>query len=251
MPIDFLPRAPDTIGALRGTDAVMANKQRDSRPNLVNDLRHLAFVIDGLAMADRVSAAAASFENACRIVEFSFSTFPDLAAVSFFSPEIQRWLQDFRDDRAFLQICSRGLRNLESVAKAADGVFRVLGRTDDLPDAIQIPNSPPGARRRQVSWFLNYSGRDEILRAAERYLRSNLGVPLQESEFPAWLDTAGLPDPDLLLYAGGELKPKDFLLWQASYAEIWYSPEPWPTFSTGTLLKATKDYFARHRRFGR
>ena len=74
---------------------------------------------------------------------------------------------------------------------------------------------------------------------------------LADGELDAWLDTAGIPDPDLLLYVGGSLEPRDALLWQGSYAEISHTPEPMTAFTAAGLRRAVVDYFERQRRFGR
>ncbi len=67
----------------------------------------------------------------------------------------------------------------------------------------------------------------------------------------AWLDTAGVPEPDLVILAGGPLEAKDALLWQGSYAEIWHTALPWPEFTPGDLRAAVGDFAERQRRFGR
>lgn len=217
-----------------------------------NKLHHIAFVIDGLAVVpDRAAAVTATFEKARTIVAFAFASFPELLAVSFFSPEIQAWLRDQRHGRAVIAACAQGLGGLAASADAENAAFRLLGRVQELPEEVRAQTAPTADRARRVTWFLNYSGRDEILRAATRFLEANPGLLLREADLPAWLDTAGIPDPDLLLYSGGEIAPKDFLLWQASYAELWHSPQPWTSFSTNDLQQALEDYFRRQRRFGK
>lgn len=222
------------------------------RDDRVNDLRHLAFVIDGLAtVSDRAAVVRTSLEKARTIVEAAFSSYPDLAAVSFFSPETQAWLNDRRDGGTVAEACAQGLRGLGASALAQDASLRILGRIEDLPEGIRAQSAPQGDRPRQVVWFLDYSGRDEILRAATRFLQEHPGVPLREEDLAGRLDTAGLPDPDFVLFAGGELEPKDFMLWQTSYAEIWHGSKSWLEFTTEDLRVAVDDYAHRHRRFGK
>jgi len=98
---------------------------------------------------------------------------------------------------------------------------------------------------------LSYGGRGEILEAVRR-LRSCAGIPadLDEAQFSAHLDTAGLPDPDLIVRTSGEKRISNFLLWQAAYAELYFTDVLWPDFSEKELLAALLDYEGRQRRFG-
>jgi len=97
----------------------------------------------------------------------------------------------------------------------------------------------------------NYGGRDEILRAAAR--ASNAGHDLQnmtEAQFNAFLDTADLPDVDLVIRTSGEKRISNFLLWQAAYAEFVFTDVLWPDFGLADLKAAISEYNTRNRRFG-
>ncbi|BDQ26791.1 di-trans,poly-cis-decaprenylcistransferase [Helicobacter heilmannii] len=97
---------------------------------------------------------------------------------------------------------------------------------------------------------LNYGGRDEIARACKRVLESGLKGDLQEL-IGAHLDTAGLPDVDLLVRTGGEMRLSNFLLWQSSYAELFFSPVLWPDFTPEDLAQIIASFNQRQRKFGR
>jgi undecaprenyl diphosphate synthase len=99
---------------------------------------------------------------------------------------------------------------------------------------------------------LNYGGRAEIVEAVRKIVRGGLVRPqdLDEERFAGFLDTAGIPDPDLLIRTSGELRISNFLLWQIAYTEIWITPVLWPDFRTHDLLRAVVDYQKRDRRFG-
>lgn len=97
----------------------------------------------------------------------------------------------------------------------------------------------------------NYGGRDEILRAVQR--AAVAGADLQEmteSDFARYLDTDGLPDPDLVIRTSGEKRISNYLLWQAAYAEFVFTDVLWPDFNRKDLIAALKDYTGRNRRFG-
>lgn len=98
----------------------------------------------------------------------------------------------------------------------------------------------------------NYGGRDEIRRAAIKACRlaEEKGERFTESDFAAFLDTAGIPDPDLVIRTSGEERISNFLLWQAAYSEFVFTDVLWPDFSKEELIKCIKEYQHRHRRFG-
>ena len=98
---------------------------------------------------------------------------------------------------------------------------------------------------------LNYSGRDDILRAAQALVEQKAdGTVLDEELFTSFLDTRGLPDPDLIIRTGGENRISNFLLWQGAYSEFYSTAVYWPDFQQKELEKALKAYARRERRFG-
>ncbi len=99
---------------------------------------------------------------------------------------------------------------------------------------------------------LSYSSRDELLRATKRIMQSGGEVAsLTEDDISQALDTASLPELDLLIRTGGEYRISNFLLWQSAYAELYFSPTYWPDFGREALLEALKSYAQRERRFGK
>jgi undecaprenyl diphosphate synthase len=97
----------------------------------------------------------------------------------------------------------------------------------------------------------NYGARDEIARAVQRLVQDGIpGSAVTPELIDRYLDTAGLPDPDLIIRTGGEMRLSNFLLWQAAYAEYYSSPVCWPDFSPDELYHAFADYARRARRFG-
>lgn len=100
---------------------------------------------------------------------------------------------------------------------------------------------------------LNYGGRDEIKRAVERMLKAQKEGSLEtisEETISSYLDTAGLPDPDLLIRTSGEQRLSNFLPWQLAYTEFYFTEVPWPDFKHEELVKAIQKYEERDRRFG-
>lgn len=101
---------------------------------------------------------------------------------------------------------------------------------------------------------LNYGSRDEITRAVNRMLEDQkagkLETPVSENTISGYLDTAGLPDPDLMIRTSGELRLSNYLLWQLAYSEFYFTDVPWPDFKKEELVKAIEKYNERDRRYG-
>lgn len=102
---------------------------------------------------------------------------------------------------------------------------------------------------------INYGSRGEIVRAiqqiAAKVTQGLLSIAqINEEVVSAHLDTAGMPDPDLLIRTSGEMRVSNYLLWQISYAEIWVTPTLWPDFDQRHLQAAIRDFAERNRRFG-
>ena len=96
---------------------------------------------------------------------------------------------------------------------------------------------------------LNYSGRDDIARAVMKMQADNVSNP-DEDKISSYLDTAGMPDPELLIRTSGEARISNFLLWQIAYSEVYFCDVLWPDFKGEHLNEAIKDYQKRERRFG-
>jgi undecaprenyl diphosphate synthase len=141
------------------------------------------------------------------------------------------------------------------------GVYFVhLGERLGLPnfvinvlDNIQKRNSTE--RKLYLNIAFNYSGRNEIARACRSLAARVRGgeinpEDISEAQIERELYTAGMPDPDLLIRTGGELRVSNFLLWQIAYSEIWVTEVLWPDFSARVFEQAIEDYTKRSRRFG-
>lgn len=138
--------------------------------------------------------------------------------------------------------------------------IRTSGEIKSLPEKVQalIEKAKEGTKENKgliLNIALSYGGRDEIVRACkkivERALRGEVKLEeIDDKLFSSFLDTDGLPEPDLLIRTSGETRISNFLLWQIAYTEIWITPVFWPDFSEEHLIMAIEDYQKRKRRFG-
>lgn len=132
--------------------------------------------------------------------------------------------------------------------------LRVIGDRTLLPaDIVALiedgERTTAGGERGTLQLAIGYGGRQDILNAVNEAVR--LGKTLTQEEFSALLSTSGIPDPDLLIRTGKELRISNFLLWQAAYAELYFTDVLFPDFSDRELDKAIEAYSRRERRFGK
>lgn len=143
--------------------------------------------------------------------------------------------------------------NLKKLLKQGAAV-KVIGDLSLLPTDIQkiiadgIAASPIGSGKFTFIMALGYGSRTEIVAAANR--AAALGRTVSEEEFSSLLYTEGVPDPDFIIRTGGELRLSNFLLWQAAYAELYFTDTLFPDFTDHKFEKAIENYSGRARRFG-
>lgn len=133
----------------------------------------------------------------------------------------------------------------------------VLGEFQAFPRKVaraigEILNIVKTHERLKVNLALNYGGRDEILKAVRKIIQEKIPLKkLNEKTFSRFLYTNGEPDPDLIIRTAGEVRVSNFLLWQMSYSELYFTNTLWPDFDEKELDKAIAEYQKRQRRFGK
>jgi len=140
------------------------------------------------------------------------------------------------------------LRFFGDMTPIAPELRALAHETDEISDAL-----PEGDF--QANICLNYGGRDEILRGIRRFAAECAAgeqrpEDLDEAMFSNYLDSAGIPDPELIIRPSGEERLSNFMLWQCAYSEFYYTDVLWPDFDEAELDKAIEAYRARDRRFG-
>ena len=131
------------------------------------------------------------------------------------------------------------------LARLSPKLREMVDRTDEISQHYQ---------GFQANICLNYGGRDEIIHAARRYAQDyaagRVRGELSEEQFGNYLYSAGIPDPDLLIRPGGEMRISNFLLWQCAYTEFYFTDVLWPDFTPEELDKAIAEFNRRDRRYG-
>ena len=134
--------------------------------------------------------------------------------------------------------------------------IRVLGDKSGLSSELQsliqdVEKATRGMDSFHLQFAINYGGRDELCRAMRRIaVEGHKPEEITQEMVSEHLDTAGIPDPDLLIRTSGEQRISNFLLWQLAYSEFYFSDKYWPDFTSEDLEEAILDYAGRQRRFG-
>jgi undecaprenyl diphosphate synthase len=168
----------------------------------------------------------------------------------------ENWSRPKAEVDGIIKLLSENLDRAVKVAHEQNIRIRHLGKEDRLPEAIRKKARAAIEKTSNnsgltVNVAFNYGGRSEIVNAAQQIIRNRIkSDSLDENVFSRYLYTAGIPDPDLFIRTGGEMRVSNFLIWQSAYAELYFTPVLWPDFGRDELEKALTDFGRRQRRFG-
>ncbi|MCJ7736767.1 MAG: polyprenyl diphosphate synthase [Anaerolineae bacterium] len=238
----------------------MSSFQSDRVDQLESVPRHVAVVMDGngrWAQArglPRLAGHRAGTENLRQTLRTAVEFGIEILTIYAFSTE--NWDRPEAEVRGLLSILEWVIdRELAELDK--QGVqLRHIGQVDRLPSelvakvrhAVEITKDN---QRLILNVAFSYGGRAELVNAIQRIISD--GVPadqVDEALVGDYLYTAGLPDPDLIIRTGGEMRVSNFLVWQGAYSEFYATPAFWPDFDREEMYKALKAYGCRERRFG-
>lgn len=222
---------------------------------------HIGVIMDGNGRwaqehgLPRLEGHRAGTENIRRLLRSCGEYGIKIVTIYAFSTE--NWFRPSNEVRGLIGILEMVLeKEVEKLHQ--EGVkLRHVGELEGLPDrlrkavldAIELTKNND---RLILNVAFNYGGRAEIVRAVKRLLEDNPDPnEIDEELFGGYLYTAGLPDPDLIVRTGGEMRLSNFLIWQSAYAEYYSTPTFWPDFDKEELTKALQAYARRERRFGR
>lgn len=222
--------------------------------------RHVAVVMDGNGRwansrhLPRLAGHRAGTENVRRITTACADAGVEVLTIYAFSTE--NWRRPADEIRGLMTILAQSIDREAAELHRNDIQIRHIGSLEEIAATLAERVRRAVALTREntrmvLNVAFNYGGRAEITRAVQRLLAE--GVPperVTEEGIARYLDTAGLPDPDLVIRTGGEMRLSNFLLWQAAYAEYYSTPVCWPDFGRDELYRAFTEYARRARRFG-
>lgn len=226
---------------------------------------HIAIIMDGNGRwaqkrgLPRTSGHRAGVKAVKKVVRIAGEVNLNYLTLYTFSKE--NWKRPIREVSAIMKLL--GDTTKRELAELLENNVRLIatGDIDKLPserreiliDAIKRTENNTGL---VLNLALNYSGRNEIIEAVRRISRNVAAGDIKPEEiddalFASYLQTKGLPDPDLLIRTSGEMRISNFLLWQTAYTELYVTDILWPDFSEDDFLRAILDFQGRERRFGK
>jgi len=227
--------------------------------------QHLAIIMDGNGRwakernLSRIEGHRSGAESVRVVVRSCRKIGIQILTLYAFSKE--NWQRPTGEVQALWRLLSRYLKSeLEDMLE--NGIrLSAIGDIHELPKGVHrllvdTVKKTEANREMLLNLALSYSGRSEIVRAAQKLAAECVGnrlepIEIDESLFAKHLHTADLPDPDLLIRTSGEQRISNFLLWQMAYTELYVSPVYWPDFREPQLFEALADYQRRERRFGK
>ena len=176
-----------------------------------------------------------------------------VSSVYFYAFSTENWKRPKKEVDSILKLLDKYMDECERDMDKYDFRIRFLGdkAAFDEKRRTRMENLEQKTknRTRTLNIAMNYGGRDEIVHACNRLLASGVRS-VDENDFAAALYTAEENDPDLIIRTGGDFRLSNFLLWQAAYAELYFTDVLWPDFGKAELDAAITDFYHRKRRFG-
>lgn len=226
--------------------------------------RHVAIIMDGNGrwarrrMLPRLEGHRQGAKSVRRAVEFCRRN--GIGYLTLYAFSTENWQRPRSEVSGLMKLLSQFLDSELEEIHANDIRLKTIGQLNRLPATlvtkIEAAKAKTGANKSMVlNIALSYGGRQDIVNAGLKVARAIRSGILNEAEvteevYAGYLDTAGLPDPDLLIRTGGELRISNFLLWQAAYAELYFTPTLWPDFDDDAFMIAIEAYRSRQRRYG-
>jgi undecaprenyl diphosphate synthase len=227
--------------------------------------RHVAIIMDGNGRwarrrgLPRINGHRAGRRAVREAVEGCVELKVEVLTLYTFS--VENWSRPRAEVAALMRFLEQTLREERAELRQSGVRLGAIGRLGDLPERVQntlveTVEFLKGGSELLLNLAVSYGGRAEIVDAVKRIVAEapeQTGRPreVDEKYVESHLYTAGLPDPDLLIRTGGELRISNFLLWQLAYSEIWVTDTLWPDFRKKHLFEAVGDYQKRDRRFGK
>jgi undecaprenyl diphosphate synthase len=228
-----------------------------------NSLRHVAIIMDGNNRwaKQRGLAGVAGHKVGVERIRDAMTACQDLGVevLTVFAFSSENWKRPPKEVEALMSLFNLYLNNEAKALKKKDVCLKVIGNRDRFSPSIQkaIAAAEETTRGGKTTLVIaaDYGGRWDIAQAAQRMTQAVVDGKLSldavtEDTLDSFTSLADLPPLDLLIRTGGELRISNFLLWQAAYAELFFSDKLWPDFDAVELKLAASSFYERQRRFG-
>ncbi len=230
----------------------------------MNVPEHIAIILDGNGRWAKAKGMPRTYghtigaKNVETISRVAYNMGVKYLTMYAFSTE--NWSRPDDEVSALMKLLSEYIKTCMRTAKKDNLRVRFIGDRSRLDSSLQeaiikLEEYSSQFTGLTLTIAINYGSRDEMIRAtrqiAEEVEKGTIAPSaITEDVFSSYLDTADIPDPDLMIRTSGEQRLSNYLLWQLAYAEFYFTPVPWPEFNEAELKKAIEEYNKRNRRFG-
>ena len=226
--------------------------------------KHIAIIMDGngrWAQAHHLPRTQGHIEGVKRVDEIIRAARKlGIGAITLYTFSTENWLRPEGEVSMLMKIFMTVLSQKIKLLQQLETKVQFIGRRQGIPEEVlngmdEAAHATENNRKMVLNIAFNYGGRQELLdvfqQLAGRIERHEMKVDqINEKAVSDLLYTRGLPDPDLLIRTSGEKRISNFLLWQLSYAEFYFTEKCWPEFNEEEFIKAIEDYQSRERKFG-
>ena len=180
-----------------------------------------------------------------------------IKVITAFGFSTENWKRTKEEVDYLMFLLEKGLSESLERFKKEDVRVMIIGQKKRLPQTLQdtierAEKETQNNKGLHLNLAVSYGGKWDILQAAQRIAEEKIPAgKIDEVLFESYLSTAGLPSPDFIIRPGGEMRLSNFVLWQAAYAELYFSPKLWPDFTEEDLDSALQEFDSRSRRFGK
>ena len=221
---------------------------------------HVGVIMDGngrwaeLRGFPRIEGHRRGAERAREIITAAIEA--GVRVLTLYTFSLENWQRPKDEVTALMKILEIYLRNEFNEFMDKKIVFKTIGEVWRLPENVQELIAETERRTAANTGMtlvaaLSYGGRNEIIRAVKKIVSAKINPDaITEEFFESFLDTSGIPSPDLIIRTSGERRVSNFLLWQGAYSEFYFTETLWPDFTRDEFLVALHDYQTRERRFG-
>ncbi len=173
----------------------------------------------------------------------------------------ENWSRPQKEVKTLMKLLRKYIKTCMKTTKNNNMKIRVIGDIEPLEEDIksrirELEEETAKNTGLKFKIAMNYGSRDEMLRGMRRmmqdYKEGKFALEdVDEAHFSSYLDTDGIPDPDLMIRTSGEQRLSNYLMWQHAYSEFYFTDVPWPKFDKAELVKALEAYTSRDRRYGK
>ncbi len=224
-------------------------------------LKHVAIIMDGngrwaqMRGLPRYEGHRRGVQKVQEIIQSALKL--SIPALTFYAFSIENWQRPKKEVEIIMGLLESHLKKEKDIFLSQGVRFKMIGNRSYIPEKVlsvieETEKDTAHCKKLIAQFAISYSGRDEILRALKKIIEQKIPAEeINENLINLYLDTSGIPEPDLIIRTSGEQRLSNFLIWQAAYSEFYFTNTLWPDFTEDEFTEAILDFQKRQRRFGK